>query len=145
MIVCRSADANLCRKHKSEYLDPCQEAAARSIRCLHRNGGDKALCQDYFQCVLTWPFPCLIIIMLRHEILTLIFRAYRECKKQWVSLDASVAEQMGGKTGRHGLEELIVHYEISILTRNSKKSVWRTEEIRSRKRAAAGLVELKGI
>ncbi|KAL1895925.1 Mitochondrial copper homeostasis protein [Sporothrix stenoceras] len=45
-------------KHKSEYLDPCQEAAARSIRCLHRNGGDKALCQDYFQ-------------------------AYRDCKKQW--------------------------------------------------------------
>ncbi|KIH90962.1 hypothetical protein SPBR_01152 [Sporothrix brasiliensis 5110] len=36
-------------KSKSEYLDPCQEAAARSIRCLHRNGGDKALCQDYFQ------------------------------------------------------------------------------------------------
>ncbi|CAK7210668.1 hypothetical protein SBRCBS47491_000853 [Sporothrix bragantina] len=45
-------------KSKSEYLDPCQEAAARSIRCLHRNGGDRALCQDYFQ-------------------------AYRECKKQW--------------------------------------------------------------
>ncbi|CAK7231424.1 hypothetical protein SCUCBS95973_007912 [Sporothrix curviconia] len=36
-------------KAKSEYLDPCQEAAARSIRCLHRNGGDRALCQDYFQ------------------------------------------------------------------------------------------------
>ncbi|CAK7199343.1 Mitochondrial copper homeostasis protein [Sporothrix eucalyptigena] len=45
-------------KSKSEYLDPCQEAAARSIRCLHRNGGDKALCQDYFQ-------------------------AYRDCKKSW--------------------------------------------------------------
>ncbi|KAK4129883.1 hypothetical protein BT67DRAFT_354977, partial [Trichocladium antarcticum] len=45
--------------HRSEFLDPCQEAAARSIRCLHRNGGDRSLCSDYFQ-------------------------VYRDCKKAWV-------------------------------------------------------------
>ncbi|KAK7555917.1 hypothetical protein IWX50DRAFT_654773 [Phyllosticta citricarpa] len=27
------------------------EAASRSIRCLHRNGGDRDLCSDYFQYV----------------------------------------------------------------------------------------------
>ncbi|KAI4754010.1 hypothetical protein E4T52_13829 [Aureobasidium sp. EXF-3400] len=48
-------------KAYSEYFDPCQEAADRSLRCLRRNGGDKALCSDYFE-------------------------AYRECKKQWVRL-----------------------------------------------------------
>ncbi|EPE04159.1 cytochrome c oxidase-assembly factor cox23 [Ophiostoma piceae UAMH 11346] len=47
-------------KSKSEYLDPCQEAAAKSIRCLHRNGGDRGMCQDYFQ-------------------------AYRDCKKIWLN------------------------------------------------------------
>ncbi|EAQ83122.1 hypothetical protein CHGG_10940 [Chaetomium globosum CBS 148.51] len=47
-------------KDRSEFLDPCQEAAARSIRCLNRNGGDRTLCSDYFQ-------------------------AYRDCKKSWIS------------------------------------------------------------
>ncbi|KAK4112367.1 hypothetical protein N656DRAFT_679192, partial [Canariomyces notabilis] len=46
-------------KSRSEFLDPCQEAASRSIRCLHRNGGDRTMCGDYFQ-------------------------AYRDCKKAWV-------------------------------------------------------------
>ena len=41
-------------KDRSEYLDPCQEAAARSIRCLHRNGGDRSLCSDYFESVTVW-------------------------------------------------------------------------------------------
>ncbi|KAJ9148765.1 hypothetical protein NKR19_g5895 [Coniochaeta hoffmannii] len=45
-------------KSRSEWLDPCQEAAERSIRCLNRNGGDRKLCTDYFQ-------------------------AYRDCKKEW--------------------------------------------------------------
>ena len=36
-------------KQNSEYFDPCQESASRSIKCLHRNGGDKDLCADYFQ------------------------------------------------------------------------------------------------
>lgn len=51
-----SADRRLVRvcdnsKDRSEFLDPCQEAAARSIRCLHRNGGDRTMCSDYFQSV----------------------------------------------------------------------------------------------
>ncbi|KAF8453758.1 cysteine alpha-hairpin motif superfamily [Kalaharituber pfeilii] len=47
------------RKGPSEYYDPCQEAASRSIRCLNRNGGDREMCSDYFQ-------------------------AYRDCKKKWI-------------------------------------------------------------
>ena len=38
-------------KRNSEYFDPCQEAADKSVRCLRRNGGDKAMCQDYFEYV----------------------------------------------------------------------------------------------
>jgi cytochrome c oxidase assembly protein subunit 23 len=44
-------------KQPGEYLDPCQEAASRSLKCLHRNGGDREMCTDYFQ-------------------------AYRDCKKE---------------------------------------------------------------
>ncbi|KAF9779953.1 Mitochondrial copper homeostasis protein [Fusarium sp. DS 682] len=36
-------------KSKSEFYDPCQEAAQRSYRCLFRNGGDKNMCGEYFQ------------------------------------------------------------------------------------------------
>lgn len=36
-------------KAYSEYFDPCQEAAQKSIRCLHRNGGDREMCTDFFQ------------------------------------------------------------------------------------------------
>ncbi|KAI1110522.1 cytochrome c oxidase-assembly factor cox-23, mitochondrial [Nemania sp. NC0429] len=46
-------------KSKSEWFDPCQEAASKSIRCLNRNGGDRAMCTDYFE-------------------------AYRACKKEWM-------------------------------------------------------------
>ncbi|KAK0712888.1 hypothetical protein B0T26DRAFT_602656, partial [Lasiosphaeria miniovina] len=46
-------------KSRSAFLDPCQEAAEKSIRCIHRNGGDRTMCSDYFQ-------------------------AYRDCKKSWV-------------------------------------------------------------
>lgn len=45
-------------KRPGEYMDPCQEAASRSMKCLHRNGGDREMCTDYFQ-------------------------TYRDCKKQW--------------------------------------------------------------
>ncbi|KAH7077046.1 hypothetical protein FB567DRAFT_596236 [Paraphoma chrysanthemicola] len=45
-------------KAYSEYFDPCQEAADKSIRCLKRNGGERAMCVDFFQ-------------------------AYRDCKEQW--------------------------------------------------------------
>ncbi|KAF2435236.1 hypothetical protein EJ08DRAFT_693119 [Tothia fuscella] len=47
-------------KAHSKYFDPCQDAASKSIKCLHRNGGDKTMCQDYFQ-------------------------AYRDCKKEWTA------------------------------------------------------------
>jgi hypothetical protein len=38
-------------KRSSEYFDPCQDFANKSIKCLHRNGGDKEMCSDYFQYV----------------------------------------------------------------------------------------------
>ncbi|KAH8602737.1 hypothetical protein B0O99DRAFT_679726 [Bisporella sp. PMI_857] len=47
-------------KRPGEFLDPCQDVASRSIKCLHRNGGNKEMCTDYFQ-------------------------AYRDCKKQWLN------------------------------------------------------------
>ncbi|OSS54731.1 hypothetical protein B5807_01618 [Epicoccum nigrum] len=50
-------------KAYSEYFDPCQEAADKSIRCLKRNGGERAMCSDFFQ-------------------------AYRDCKKQWMEARA---------------------------------------------------------
>lgn len=45
-------------KKNSQYVDPCQEAAERSLKCLRRNGGARDMCMDYFD-------------------------AYRECKKNW--------------------------------------------------------------
>lgn len=36
-------------KRFSEHYDPCQEAANKSIKCIHRNAGNKDLCNDYFQ------------------------------------------------------------------------------------------------
>ncbi|RDA91097.1 hypothetical protein CP533_6695 [Ophiocordyceps camponoti-saundersi (nom. inval.)] len=36
-------------KPKSEFLDPCQEAAQRSYKCLYRNGGDRTMCGQYFK------------------------------------------------------------------------------------------------
>jgi cytochrome c oxidase assembly protein subunit 23 len=36
-------------KRPGEFFDPCQEAADRSLKCLHRNGGDRDMCTDYFQ------------------------------------------------------------------------------------------------
>ncbi|KAF2645811.1 hypothetical protein P280DRAFT_417934 [Massarina eburnea CBS 473.64] len=47
-------------KAHSEYFDPCQEAAERSIKCLHRNGGEREMCTDFFQ-------------------------VYRDCKEQWMN------------------------------------------------------------
>lgn len=47
-------------KRNSEYFDPCQEAADRSLKCLRRNGGARDMCMDYFD-------------------------AYRECKKNWIA------------------------------------------------------------
>ncbi|EED15273.1 cytochrome c oxidase-assembly factor cox23, mitochondrial precursor, putative [Talaromyces stipitatus ATCC 10500] len=47
-------------KSASEYYDPCQAFADRSIRCMRRNAGDREMCGDYFQ-------------------------AYRDCKKEWLN------------------------------------------------------------
>ncbi|EEQ34378.1 cytochrome c oxidase-assembly factor COX23 [Microsporum canis CBS 113480] len=47
-------------KSASEYMDPCQEFADRSIKCMRRNNGDRDMCTDYFQ-------------------------AYRDCKKAWLN------------------------------------------------------------
>ncbi|MCJ1233944.1 hypothetical protein MMC14_001902 [Varicellaria rhodocarpa] len=44
-----SSKATFITKRNSEYFDPCQEAASRSLKCLRRNGGDRDLCTDYFQ------------------------------------------------------------------------------------------------
>ncbi|KAI1261803.1 cytochrome c oxidase-assembly factor cox-23, mitochondrial [Xylariaceae sp. FL1019] len=57
-------------KSKSEYFDPCAEAAAMSIRCLNRNGGDRAMCTDYFE-------------------------AYRACKKEWMDKRKEEKKKVG--------------------------------------------------
>ncbi|KAL1616349.1 Mitochondrial copper homeostasis protein [Diplodia seriata] len=44
-----SAASTFDGKQYSQYFDPCQEAASKSLRCLHRNGGDREMCSDYFQ------------------------------------------------------------------------------------------------
>lgn len=41
--------ARFTNKRNSEYFDPCQEAADRSLRCLRRNGGDREMCSDFFE------------------------------------------------------------------------------------------------
>lgn len=38
-------------KSASEFYDPCQSFAERSLRCLKRNAFDKEMCGDYFQYV----------------------------------------------------------------------------------------------
>ncbi|PLB54464.1 cytochrome c oxidase-assembly factor cox23 [Aspergillus steynii IBT 23096] len=47
-------------KTASEYFDPCQDFADRSLKCMKRNAYDREMCHDYFQ-------------------------AYRDCKKQWLT------------------------------------------------------------
>jgi hypothetical protein len=69
-------------KAYSEYFDPCQEAADKSIRCLKRNGGDRQMCSDFFQYVIT------VVDMLQessNRANNCINRSYRDCKEQWVS------------------------------------------------------------
>ncbi|KAJ9222636.1 cytochrome c oxidase-assembly factor cox23 [Paecilomyces variotii] len=54
------AETKFTRKNPSEYFDPCQDFADRSIKCMRRNAGDRDMCHDYFQ-------------------------AYRDCKKEWMT------------------------------------------------------------
>lgn len=37
------------RKSASEFYDPCQEFADRSLKCMKRNAFDREMCHDYFQ------------------------------------------------------------------------------------------------
>ncbi|GAB7334568.1 hypothetical protein MBLNU13_g06547t1 [Cladosporium sp. NU13] len=55
----KKSQSKFSSKRTSEYFDPCQDAANRSLKCLRRNGGDRELCTDYFE-------------------------AYKECKKNWM-------------------------------------------------------------
>ncbi|KAL4781206.1 cysteine alpha-hairpin motif superfamily [Aspergillus varians] len=54
------AERKFTNKSASEYYDPCQDFADRSLRCMKRNAFDREMCGDYFQ-------------------------AYRDCKKQWLT------------------------------------------------------------
>jgi len=55
----QKSEAKFTAKQHSEYVDPCQGVADRSLKCLRRNGGDRSMCMDYFE-------------------------AYRDCKKNWM-------------------------------------------------------------
>jgi len=46
-------------KEPSKYFDPCNQSAQMSIRCLENNDYNKDMCHEYF-------------------------KAYRECKKEWL-------------------------------------------------------------
>lgn len=50
-----------CRKEPSQYYDPCQQASQMSLGCLERNNYDKEACIEYF-------------------------KAYKECRQEWVSI-----------------------------------------------------------
>ncbi|KAL7793058.1 hypothetical protein V8C37DRAFT_111237 [Trichoderma ceciliae] len=71
-------------KSKSEFYDPCQEAAQRSYKCLYRNNGDKSMCGEYFQYVLTsqlWQWQLAPVVP--GDEADVWFRAYRDCKQAW--------------------------------------------------------------
>ncbi|KAJ5931600.1 hypothetical protein N7516_006089 [Penicillium verrucosum] len=54
------AEKKFSHKHASEYYDPCQDFADRSLKCMKRNAFEREMCHDYFQ-------------------------AYRDCKKNWLT------------------------------------------------------------
>ncbi|KJK66936.1 hypothetical protein P875_00127693 [Aspergillus parasiticus SU-1] len=63
-------------KSASEYYDPCQDFADRSLKCMKRNNFDREMCHDYFQ-VSSPPIGELVA--------WIIHMAYRDCKKQWLT------------------------------------------------------------
>ncbi|KAK4445089.1 hypothetical protein QBC34DRAFT_384675 [Podospora aff. communis PSN243] len=72
-------------KSRSEFLDPCQETAARSIQCLRRNDGDRSMCQDYFQYVVSGPSGGIGANPTSDaDAAGSSGRAYRDCKKLWI-------------------------------------------------------------
>ncbi|CAI7581913.1 unnamed protein product [Penicillium crustosum] len=56
----KKAEKKFTHKHASEYYDPCQDFADRSLKCMKRNAFEREMCHDYFQ-------------------------AYRDCKKNWLT------------------------------------------------------------
>ncbi|KAI2699635.1 hypothetical protein CBS147332_8227 [Penicillium roqueforti] len=54
------AERKFAHKNASEYYDPCQDFADRSLKCMKRNAYEREMCHDYFQ-------------------------AYRDCKKNWLT------------------------------------------------------------
>ncbi|KAJ4291433.1 hypothetical protein N0V88_006026 [Collariella sp. IMI 366227] len=97
-------------KDRSEYLDPCQEAAARSIRCLHRNGGDRTLCSDYFQ-------------------------AYRDCKKAWIERRKQIPGLSAMSSYRYGRPALKNSVDVQLQTAFSDGN-WNTVIRLAARRAA---------
>ncbi|KAJ2982585.1 hypothetical protein NUW58_g6409 [Xylaria curta] len=93
-------------KSTSEYFDPCQEAASKSIRCLNRNGGDRTMCTDYFDpvtngcrsintTILSTMTPLRIppaprLVQLRHSVDIQLDHAFHE--QQW-AVAANLARQ----------------------------------------------------
>ncbi|KAJ5635210.1 uncharacterized protein N7484_008523 [Penicillium longicatenatum] len=43
------AERQFSNKTASQFYDPCQDFADRSLKCLKRNGYDREMCGDYFQ------------------------------------------------------------------------------------------------
>jgi len=66
----QKAERRFTTKMSSEYFDPCQDFADRSIKCLRRNAGDRAMCTDYFQ-------------------------AYRDCKAEWTAQQKEARKKAG--------------------------------------------------
>lgn len=63
---------NFAAKGPSRYYDPCQESANMSVKCLEMNNFDRDMCTEYF-------------------------KAYRECKKEWMSQRSrDIREGRGG-------------------------------------------------
>lgn len=79
------------RKDFSKHFDPCQEAANKSIKCLHRNPGQKDLCNDYFQLVV---IEAQGMPGSRDAVRLMFTRAYRDCKKAWVGYSINHALPM---------------------------------------------------
>ncbi|KAJ5759676.1 hypothetical protein N7520_006832 [Penicillium odoratum] len=44
-----NAERTFAHKNASEFYDPCQDFADRSLKCLKRNAYDREMCGDYFQ------------------------------------------------------------------------------------------------
>lgn len=48
-------------KTASQFYDPCQDFADRSLKCLKRNGYDREMCGDYFQYAFSSYYPEMIM------------------------------------------------------------------------------------